>query len=169
MDAFPRVSRSMPMQGWTRNIPWRDAPGDLECWKQGRTGIEIVDAAMHQLARTGWMHNRARMIVSMFLTKNLLIDWREGELHFSRHLVDYDFPSNNGGWQWAASTGTDAAPYFRIFNPDTQAQRFDPDGAYRRKWLPQTSPLLSSPIVDLKSSRVRAIEVFKKCREATET
>ena len=166
MGSFPVVSKSLPMQKWTRAIPWRDAPEDLTSWQQGSTGIEIVDAAMHQLNQTGWMHNRARMIVAMFLTKNLLIDWRHGERYFSQHLVDYDFASNNGGWQWAASTGTDAAPYFRIFNPDTQAQRFDPDGEYRRRWLPDDGSLLRTPIVELKSSRKHAIEVFKACRES---
>ena len=157
------------MQAWTSAVEWRDAPEDLEAWRRGETGIEIVDAAMHQLSETGWMHNRCRMIVAMFLTKNLLIDWRHGERHFSTHLVDYDFASNNGGWQWAASTGTDAAPYFRIFNPDTQAERFDPDGAYRRRWLDPAAGLMRAPIVDLKSSRLRAIEVFKQAKDAAPT
>ncbi len=166
LACFPELSRNRPMQAWTASVAWRDAPGDLEAWRRGETGIEIVDAAMHQLAETGWMHNRCRMIVAMFLTKNLLIDWRHGERHFSTHLVDYDFASNNGGWQWAASTGTDAAPYFRIFNPDTQAERFDPDGAYRRRWLDPAAGLMRDPIVDLKSSRLRAIEVFKQAKDA---
>ena len=168
MGSFSPISKSLPMQQWTKSIPWRDAPDDLEAWQRGQTGIEIVDAAMKQLNQTGWMHNRTRMIVAMFLTKNLLIDWRHGEHYFSQHLVDYDFASNNGGWQWAASTGTDAAPYFRIFNPDTQAQRFDPDGGYRRRWLDGKDLLTNAPIVDLKSSRKHAIDVFKKCRESQE-
>ena len=149
------------MQQWTTDIQWREAPDDLAAWKEGRTGIDIVDAGMMQLKHTGWMHNRVRMIVAMFLCKNLLIDWREGESHFSRCLIDYDFASNNGGWQWAASTGTDAAPYFRIFNAETQGARFDPDGTYRRRWLGDRILGSVPPIVDLKTSRVRAIETFK--------
>ena len=117
-------------------LEWRDAPGDLDAWKAGETGYPIVDAAMRELLATGYMHNRARMITASFLTKHLLIDWREGEAHFLRHLVDGDIANNNGGWQWAASTGTDAAPYFRVFNPVRQGQRFDADGDYVRTWLP---------------------------------
>ena len=169
MNAFPDVSKSRPMKDWTDRVPWRNDPEELASWKEGRTGIEIVDAAMHQLNETGWMHNRTRMVVAMFLTKNLLVDWRHGERHFSTHLVDYDFASNNGGWQWAASTGTDSAPYFRIFNPDTQAQRFDPDGSYRRRWLPQAAALSPEPIVDLKETRKRAIETFKQARSAADS
>lgn len=161
MASFPQVSRNQPMQRWTTDIPWREAPEDLAAWKEGRTGIDIVDAGMMQLKHTGWMHNRVRMVVAMFLCKNLLIDWREGEAHFSRSLIDYDFASNNGGWQWAASTGTDAAPYFRIFNAETQGVRFDPDGTYRRRWLGDRTLGSLPPIVDLKTSRVRAIETFK--------
>ena len=113
------------------------------------------------MLETGWMHNRVRMITAMFLTKNLLIDWRRGERFFAKHLVDYDFASNNGGWQWSASSGTDAAPYFRIFNPDRQAELFDPERTYRRRWNPDHHPLSTMPIVDLVSSRRRAIEIFK--------
>ncbi|MAJ46293.1 MAG: hypothetical protein CBC35_03140 [Planctomycetes bacterium TMED75] len=164
MNAFPDVSKSRPMKAWTDHVPWREDSEELTRWKQGQTGIEIVDAAMNQLSQTGWMHNRTRMIVAMFLTKNLLVNWRHGERHFSTHLVDYDFASNNGGWQWAASTGTDAAPYFRIFNPDTQALRFDPDGSYRRRWLAETAALSPEPIVDLKESRKQAIEIFKQAQ-----
>ena len=161
MASFPDVSRNLPMQQWTSDIPWRDCPEDLEAWKEGRTGIDIVDAGMIQLKETGWMHNRVRMIVAMFLCKNLLLDWRLGEAHFCSSLIDHDFASNNGGWQWAASTGTDAAPYFRIFNPVTQGERFDPDGTYRRRWLGERPLGSLAPIVDLKTSRVRAIETFK--------
>ena len=124
--------------------------------------VEFVDAAMKQLNTTGWMHNRLRMVTAMFLTKNLLIDWRLGERYFASKLFDYDFASNNGGWQWAASTGTDAAPYFRIFNPDTQAQRFDPDGAFRNTWLNES--LRPEPIVNLKESRKNAINSFKNAK-----
>lgn len=161
MASFPEVSRNLPMQKWTTNIQWRDSSEELEAWKEGRTGIDIIDAGMIQLKETGWMHNRVRMVVAMFLCKNLLIDWRLGEAHFSKSLVDYDFASNNGGWQWAASTGTDAAPYFRIFNAETQGTRFDPDGIYRRRWLGDRAPGSIAQIVDLKTSRVRAIETFK--------
>ena len=118
-------------------VPWRDAPDDLQAWKEGRTGYPVVDAAMRQLTGSGWMHNRARMIVASFLTKDLLIDWREGERFFMEWLIDGDLAANNGGWQWAAGTGTDAQPYFRIFNPILQSKKFDPDGAFIRHWLPE--------------------------------
>ncbi|MCS7080405.1 MAG: DNA photolyase family protein [Chloracidobacterium sp.] len=116
---------------WENNEEWFDR------WRTGRTGFPIVDAAMRQLLTTGWMHNRARMIVASFLTKDLLIDWRWGECHFMQHLVDGDLAANNGGWQWAASTGTDAQPYFRIFNPTAQGKKFDPTGAYIRRYVPE--------------------------------
>ena len=122
---------------------WRDDPDGFHAWCEGRTGFPIVDAGMRQLAATGWMHNRARMIVASFLTKDLLIDWRHGERFFFRSLVDGDPANNNGGWQWAASTGTDAQPWFRIFNPTLQGKRHDPDGEYVRRWVPEleTVPL----------------------------
>lgn len=118
-------------------IPWQNNQEDYLAWCEGNTGYPIVDAAMHQLAKTGWMHNRARMITASFLVKDLLVDWRWGERWFMQHLVDGDLASNNGGWQWTAGTGTDAAPYFRIFNPILQGKKFDPDGDYIRRWLPQ--------------------------------
>lgn len=118
-------------------VPWRDDEVAIAAWTGGQTGFPVVDAAMRQLAATGWMHNRARMIVASFLTKDLLVDWRVGEAWFMRHLLDGDPASNNGGWQWAASTGTDAQPYFRVFNPVAQGRRFDPDGAYIRRWVPE--------------------------------
>lgn len=173
---FPRVCMGQPFRLETRQIRWRDDAEGFRAWAEGRTGIPMVDAGMRQLAAIGWMHNRVRMITAMFLTKNLLIDWRRGERHFMQHLVDGDFASNNGGWQWSASTGTDAAPYFRIFNPVTQGKRFDPDGAYIRRWVPELASVEAvhdppaaarsacgypEPIVDLGTSRTRAIEAFK--------
>lgn len=120
-----------------RHIAWRNSPQDLDAWQQGQTGIPVVDACMRQLLQTGWMHNRGRMIVASYLVKDLLIDWREGERWFMRHLVDGDPAANNGGWQWTAGTGTDAAPYFRIFNPVLQSKKFDPHGAFIRRYLPE--------------------------------
>ncbi len=110
-------------------------------WREGRTGYPIVDAAMRQLDATGYMHNRLRMIAASFLVKDLLVDWRWGERYFAEKLIDYDLASNNGGWQWAASTGCDAQPYFRIFNPVTQSERFDPDGAFIRRYVPELAAL----------------------------
>lgn len=138
---FPRLCRHQPFRLETRRIRWRESDAGFDAWRQGRTGYPIVDAAMRQLLRTGWMHNRLRMITAMFLTKDLLIDWRLGERHFMRHLIDGDLASNNGGWQWSASTGTDAAPYFRIFNPVTQGKRFDPDARLIRALIPELAGL----------------------------
>jgi deoxyribodipyrimidine photo-lyase len=120
-----------------QHIAWTNDGGQLAAWQEGRTGYPVVDAAMRQLRETGWMHNRARMIVGSFLTKDLLVDWRLGETYFMQHLVDGDPASNNGGWQWVAGTGTDAAPYFRIFNPVLQGKRHDPRGEYVRRWIPE--------------------------------
>jgi deoxyribodipyrimidine photo-lyase len=120
-----------------RNIPWQNDPADFEAWCMGHTGVPVVDAAMRQLLQMGWMHNRARMIAASYLTKDLLIDWRWGERWFMQHLVDGDPAANNGGWQWTAGTGTDAAPYFRIFNPVTQGLKFDPQARYVHQWLPE--------------------------------
>ena len=130
LDAHPRVLSGAFRADCDALLEWDDDPERLEAWQAGRTGYPIVDAGMQQLAATGWMHNRARMIVASFLTKDLHIDWRSGERWFMRRLVDGDPASNNGGWQWAASTGTDAQPYLRIFNPTLQGERFDPDGKY---------------------------------------
>ncbi len=120
-----------------RDLPWENRQDWFDAWKAGRTGFPIVDAGMRQLAQTGWMHNRVRMIVASFLTKDLLIDWRWGERHFMERLLDGELASNNGGWQWAASTGCDPQPYFRVFNPVLQGRRFDPDGAYVRAFVPE--------------------------------
>ena len=165
MDGIPRLSMDRPLHGWTDRVAWRNDEAGFQAWSDGQTGIGIVDAGMRQLAHTGWMHNRVRMIVAMFLTKNLLIDWRRGERFFMNRLIDGDFPSNNGGWQWAASTGTDAAPYFRIFNPDRQAERFDAEDEYIRRWVPEFGTAAAPPpILDLKHTRVRAIEAFKTAK-----
>ncbi len=180
--AFPRVSMNKPFLVAGARIKWRNDEGEFEAWCEGRTGVPFVDAGMRQLAQTGWMHNRVRMIVAMFLTKDLLIDWRWGERHFMRHLVDGDLASNNGGWQWSASTGTDAAPYFRIFNPYTQGRRFDSDGQYIRKFVPELknvkAPAIHAPhsdstlagldypqpIVDHKSARKLALNRYAVLR-----
>ncbi|MCQ2989986.1 deoxyribodipyrimidine photo-lyase [Pseudomonas tremae] len=177
---FPRVSRHRAFRPETEALKWRDAPDELLAWQEARTGLPIIDAAMRQLLETGWMHNRLRMVVAMFLTKNLLIDWREGERFFMRHLIDGDLASNNGGWQWSSSTGTDSAPYFRIFNPLSQSERFDPEGVFIKRWLPELADLnkkqlhdpssigglfgaadYPKPIVDLSKSRARALAAFK--------
>lgn len=126
-----------PFKSEYARVVWDDAPELFAAWCEARTGYPIVDAAMRQLNRTGYMHNRLRMIVASFLTKDLGIDWRKGERYFADHLIDYDLAANNGGWQWAASTGCDAQPYFRIFNPVTQSQKFDPDGRFIRRYLPE--------------------------------
>lgn len=131
---FPYVAKTA-FNPSLANIPWRNNESEFEAWKQGRTGVPIVDAAMRQLKEIGWMHNRARMIVASYLVKDLLIDWRWGEAWFMENLLDGDPAANNGGWQWTAGTGTDAAPYFRIFNPVLQSQKFDPNGEYIRKWV----------------------------------
>jgi deoxyribodipyrimidine photo-lyase len=178
---YPRVSRHRAFRLETEALPWRHAPEELAAWQQGRTGFPLIDAAMRQLHATGWMHNRLRMVVAMFLTKNLLIDWREGERFFMAHLIDGDLAANNGGWQWSASTGTDAAPYFRIFNPISQSQKFDPQGRFIRHWLPELAHLdnraihdpsalagvfgavdYPRPIVDLRRSRERALAAFQQ-------
>ncbi len=168
-------------------VRWEHDEARLAAWREGRTGYPIVDAGMRQLVATGFMHNRVRMVVASFLTKDLLIDWRHGERHFMRHLVDGDPASNNGGWQWAASTGTDAQPYFRVFHPARQGERFDPDGDYVRRWVPELArvparwihspaeapPLelaaagvtlgdtYPAPIVDHRVQRERAIAMYR--------
>ena len=140
---------------------WEPDPGKekLRAWQRGETGIALVDAGMRQLWETGWMHNRVRMVAASFLTKNLGIHWREGAEWFDDTLVDADRASNTLGWQWVAGCGTDAAPYYRIFNPDTQARRFDADGAYISHWLGDRPAL--PPIADLKFSRARALERYQ--------
>lgn len=175
MVHFPRLSMHRAFKPETEALVWNEPGEAFEAWCEGRTGIPIVDAGMRQLNATGWMHNRLRMVTAMFLTKNLFIDWRLGERYFMRHLVDGFLPSNNGGWQWSASTGTDAAPYFRVFNPVTQSERFDPEGAFIRRYVPEIGHLegkalfnpngkvegYPAPIVDLKESRKEAIARFQ--------
>ncbi|QTH59950.1 deoxyribodipyrimidine photo-lyase [Corynebacterium hindlerae] len=156
-----------------QNFPWywmpRDgashpAASDLTAWQRGETGIELADAGLRELIHTGYMHNRVRMVVGSLLTKNLGIHWRHGEEWFWDTLVDADPASNAFNWQWVAGCGDDAAPYFRIFNPDTQAKKFDPDGHYRDKWIPERhSPAYPPPIVDLKESRAMALEMYRAC------
>ena len=171
-----------------RGIEWENDSGLFRAWTQGETGVPMVDAGMRQLAATGWMHNRARMIVASYLVKDLLVDWRKGETHFMRMLIDGDPANNNGGWQWTAGTGADAAPYFRVFNPSLQGTRFDPDGDYVRRWVPEIRDVSArrvhepwtmsaeeersagcrigtdypAPVVDHKVRRLIAIERYKE-------
>lgn len=140
----PRLTRH-PMRPAYEALQWQNDNEEFEAWCAGTTGYPIVDAGMRQLAATGWMHNRVRMIVASFLVKDLLVDWRWGEAHFRRLLVDGDTTQNVGNWQWVAGTGPDAAPYFRIFNPTTQAKKFDPDGDFVRSWVPE---LVNLPRLD---------------------
>jgi deoxyribodipyrimidine photo-lyase len=145
------------------NIRWRNNEKEFDAWCKGETSYPIVDAGMRELNETGFMHNRVRMIVASFLTKHLLIDWRWGEAYFAKKLLDYDLAANNGGWQWAAGTGCDAAPYFRIFNPYLQTKKFDPDLKYIRKWVPEFEELTyPKPIVDHEFARKRCLDVYGK-------
>jgi deoxyribodipyrimidine photo-lyase len=130
-----------PFRPWFRGFPWRSNAARWQAWTTGTTGYPIVDAAARQLLGEGFVHNRARMIAASFLTKHLLIDYRRGEAHYMRHLTDGDWANNNAGWQWAAGCGADAQPFFRVFNPVTQGQRFDPSGGYVRRWVPELSRL----------------------------
>lgn len=144
-------------------ILWRNNEKEFEAWCEGKTGYPIVDAGMRQLNEIGYMHNRVRMIVASFLTKHLLIDWRWGEAYFAKKLLDYDLSANNGGWQWAAGTGTDAQPYFRVFNPESQTEKFDKDLKYIKKWVPEFgTEKYPNPIVDHKFARERALDAYKK-------
>ena len=144
-------------------IEWHNNENEFKAWCKGETGYPIVDAGMRELNETGFMHNRVRMITASFLVKNLLIDWRWGEAYFAQKLLDFDLSANNGGWQWAASCGCDAAPYFRIFNPYEQTKKFDPKLIYIKKWIPDYDELsYIKPIVDYKMSRERALAVYKK-------
>ena len=172
---FPHVSQGQNFKQTMQDVAWRYDEAEFEAWCAGRTGYPLVDAAMRQLNSTGWMHNRLRMVSAMFLTKHLLIDWRWGERYFMQKLVDGDFAANNGGWQWSASTGSDAAPYFRIFNPITQAKKFDSKARFIQQYVPELRDLQGkavfepwtvtghdyvAPIVEHKFARQRALDAF---------
>ncbi|MEM1185935.1 MAG: deoxyribodipyrimidine photo-lyase [Planctomycetota bacterium] len=177
--AFPKLCKRKAFRPEMDSVEWNRDEAVFDRWCRGETGYPIVDAGMRQLNATGWMHNRVRMIVAMFLTKDLMIDWRWGERYFMNRLVDGDFGANNGGWQWSASTGTDAQPYFRIFNPTTQGERFDKDGSYIKRFVPELAELTGKavhdpsgaglfatlgypePIIDHKVARDRALAAFK--------
>lgn len=181
---FPRVAKTA-FNPLLADIPWRNDKAEFTAWKEGQTGMPIVDAAMRQLKKTGWMHNRARMIAASFLVKDLLIDWRWGEAWFMENLLDGDIAANNGGWQWTAGTGTDAAPYFRIFNPVLQSAKFDPDGDYIRRWVPELGGLNKkeihapwefgikvagypeTPIVDRNIVKERTMAAYNMAKTAT--
>lgn len=182
--AWPDLCKYKPFISWTQHIVWQHSAENLLAWQEGKTGYPIVDAAMKQLNKTGWMHNRLRMITASFLVKDLLIDWRAGEKYFMSQLIDGDLAANNGGWQWSSSTGVDAAPYFRIFNPTTQGKRFDPEGVFIKKWLPELAQVPAKhihqphewakknghkldyphPIVDHNEARRRTLAAFNKAK-----
>jgi deoxyribodipyrimidine photo-lyase len=177
-------------RGYEHAIEWREDPEGLRAWKDGRTGVPIVDAGMRQLRAEAWMHNRLRMVVASFLTKDLLLDWRAGYDWFRRRLVDHETGNDNGGWQWAASTGTDAQPYFRIFNPMTQGADYDPDAEYIAEYVPElrgvdpeqvhgwhelgseereaVAPEYPAPIVEHAERRERALAMFERARGESE-
>ena len=183
LNDYPYVLKG-PLKEQYQSITWSKSVINLDAWKKAKTGFPIVDAAMRQMNTTGYMHNRGRLIVASFLIKTLLIDWREGEKYFATKLTDYDPASNNGNWQWVASTGADSQPYFRIFNPWSQSQEHDPDCEYIKKWIPELENVPNDkihkwfeyyeeflkdkkikyykPIVDYKTQREKAIEMYKK-------
>ena len=159
---FPHCAKNSFKPQYDKII-WQDDEANFQNWCDGKTGYPIVDAGMRQLNETGFMHNRVRMIVASFLTKHLLIDWRKGEKYFAQKLLDYDLASNVGGWQWAAGSGCDAAPYFRIFSPDLQTKKFDPEKKYIKKWIPELeSTKYPKPIIDHKIARARCLDAFSK-------
>jgi len=180
---FPLVFKQSFLP-WAAHIKWINDKDQFAAWCEGRTGVPMVDAAMRELNQTGWMHNRSRMVVASYLTKNLLIDWRWGERYFAQNLVDYDPAANNGGWQWSAGTGADPKP-LRIFNPYTQANKFDADAIYIKKWIPELrevedklltngktqdlrsifAPDYPNPIVDQKESYHRTMATYKQAKE----
>jgi deoxyribodipyrimidine photo-lyase len=159
---FPHVGKGIAFKKEYDRIKWRNNEAEFQAWCEGRTGYPIVDAGMRELNATGFMHNRVRMITASFLIKHLLIDWRWGEAYFAQKLLDFDLAANNGGWQWAASSGCDAAPYFRVFNPTLQMQKFDPELKYVRKWVPEYGgAAYPPPIVNHEAARKRVLEVYK--------
>lgn len=159
---FPQVVSQSFREKYDR-VPWRNDEREFQAWCEGRTGYPMVDAGMRELNETGYMHNRVRMVVASFLCKHLLIDWRWGEAYFAKKLFDYELSSNNGNWQWAAGTGCDAAPYFRVFNPTSQIEKFDKNKHYIRKWVPELeSAEYPEPIVEHKMARERAISTYKE-------
>jgi deoxyribodipyrimidine photo-lyase len=178
LQAFPHVQEKSFKKEY-QNLMWRVDEKLLNAWCDGLTGYPIVDAAMRQLKSTGLMHNRARMIAASFLTKDLLIDWKEGEKHFARYLLDFELASNNGGWQWSASTGTDAAPYFRVFNPSLQSEKFDPQAIYIKKYVPELShlepgqihkmtficPNYPKPVVRHEEAKSAVLNLFKSAKQ----
>ncbi len=158
---FPHVAKNSFKTQYDR-IEWRNNEHEFKAWCEGKTGFPIVDAGMRELNSTGFMHNRVRMIVASFLVKDLLIDWRWGEAYFAQKLLDFDLSANNGGWQWAAGSGCDAAPYFRVFNPTEQTKKFDPKYEYVRKWVPEfNTAKYPKPIVDHSAARLRVLSVYK--------
>lgn len=163
---FPHISDGKSFRLVYDNIVWRNNETEFEKWCEGKTGYPIVDAGMRELNATGFMHNRVRMITASFLIKHLLIDWRWGEAYFAQKLLDFDFSANNGGWQWASSSGCDAAPYFRIFNPTSQTQKFDPELRYIKKWIPELNSFeYPKPIVEHTFARERVLKVYKEALE----
>jgi deoxyribodipyrimidine photo-lyase len=187
----PRVAEGHCFKPEFDQIVWPNPLGHFEAWCEARTGYPLVDAAMRQINQTGYMHNRLRMVAASFLVKDLLVDWRMGEHYFSEHLIDFDLAANSGGWQWAASVGCDAQPWFRIFNPVTQSEKFDPEGKFIRQYLPElakvpdrfihapwTMPQLvqqesgvriggdyPAPIVEHKLQREKALALYRKCQK----
>lgn len=167
LSHFPHVVKG-PFRDKYSRIEWRNNEKEFEAWCKGLTGYPMVDAGMRELNNTGHMHNRVRMVVASFLTKHLLIDWRWGEAYFAEKLLDFDLASNNGGWQWAAGCGTDAAPYFRIFNPESQLKKFDKEQIYIKKWIPEWgSERYPQPIVDHKMARERCLATYKRALDGS--
>jgi deoxyribodipyrimidine photo-lyase len=160
MFHFPRVIKGNFKLKYN-GIVWRNNKAEFKLWCKGKTGYPIVDAGMRQLNKTGYMHNRVRMITASFLCKHLLIDWKLGEAYFAKKLLDYELASNNGNWQWVAGTGCDAAPYFRVFSPSAQTLKFDPDHDYIKKWVPEFLEPTYVPMIDHKIARTRALLTYK--------
>ncbi|SDM68782.1 cryptochrome/photolyase family protein [Siphonobacter aquaeclarae] len=164
---FPHVGKGLSFRPEYDRIRWRNKEAEFEAWCDGRTGYPLVDAGMRELNATGYMHNRVRMVTASFLAKHLLVDWRWGEAYFAKKLLDYDLAANNGGWQWAAGSGCDAAPYFRVFNPALQAQKFDPHRRYIRKWVPEADAFgYPPPVVEHAFARERAIQTYQAALKA---